>query len=72
MSITSCAIPIARATARAPSSSPVASAGDTAVTASARSPSTRAAIDATNDESTPPENATSALSERLRRLELSQ
>ena len=39
--IVSCAMPIAAATQRAPSSSPVASAGETAVTASARSPSAR-------------------------------
>ena len=55
------AIPIALATPRAPSSSPVASAGDTAVTASARSPRARAASAATSDESTPPENATTQL-----------
>src|SRR3954468_21000910 len=54
-------MPTAAATARAPSSSPVARAGETAVTASARSPSTRAAAAATSEESTPPENATSAL-----------
>src|SRR5690242_18740379 len=57
----SCAIPMASATCRAPSSSPVASAGDTAVTASAPSPSARAASAATSDESTPPEKATIAL-----------
>src|SRR6476646_869764 len=56
-----CAMPTPAATARAPSSSPVASAGDTAVTASARSPSTRAEAAATSEESTPPENATTAL-----------
>src|SRR5512132_3376637 len=54
-------MPTAAATARAPSSSPVASAGDTAVTASARSPSTRAEAAATSEESTPPENATTTL-----------
>src|SRR6476661_2688618 len=54
-------MPTAAATARAPSSSPVASAGDRAVTASARSPSTRAEAAATSEESTPPENATTAL-----------
>src|SRR5512132_4385843 len=54
-------MPTSAATARAPSSSPVASAGDTAVTASARSPSTRADAAATSEESTPPENATTAL-----------
>src|SRR6476646_5976828 len=54
-------MPTAAATVRAPSSSPVARAAETAVTASARSPSTRAAAAATSEESTPPENATSAL-----------
>src|SRR5262245_7523503 len=54
-------MPTAAATVRAPSSSPVASAGETAVTASARSPKTRADTAATREESTPPENATSAL-----------
>src|SRR6476661_5824360 len=54
-------MPTAAATARAPSSSPVASAGDTAATASARSPSTRAEAAATSEESTPPENATTTL-----------
>src|SRR5690242_6084154 len=54
-------MPTAAATVRAPTSSPVASAGETAVTASARSPRTRAAAAATSDESTPPEKATSAL-----------
>src|SRR4029079_8127660 len=54
-------MPTAAATERAPSSSPVASAGETAVTARARSPSARAAAAATRDESTPPEKATSAL-----------
>ena len=58
--IVSCAMPTARATSRAPSSSPVASAGETAVTASARSPSARAASAATRDESTPPEKATNS------------
>src|SRR4249920_379990 len=53
-------MPIAAATDRAPSSSPSASAGDTAVTASARSPSTRCATAATSEESTPPEKATTA------------
>src|SRR3954451_12539920 len=52
------AMPIASATALAPSSSPVANAGDTAVTARARAPSARYAAAATSDESTPPENAT--------------
>ena len=50
-----------RPPAAAPSSSPAATAGDTAVTASARGPSARAATAATSDESTPPENATTAL-----------
>ena len=59
--IVSWRMPIARSDARAPSSSPVASAGETAVTASARSPSARAASAATSEESTPPENATTAL-----------
>src|SRR6476659_9439549 len=54
-------MPTAAATARAPSSSPVASAGETAVTASARSPKTRPATAATSEESTPPEKATRAL-----------
>src|SRR5262249_22743527 len=54
-------MPTAAATVRAPSSSPVASAGETAVTARARSPKTRADTAATSEESTPPENATSAL-----------
>src|SRR5688572_4497487 len=54
-------MPTVSATARAPSSSPTASAGETAVTASARSPSARAASAATSDESTPPEKATIAL-----------
>src|SRR5690349_24898724 len=54
-------MPTAAATVRAPSSSPVARAGETAVTANTRSPNTRAAAAATSDESTPPENATSAL-----------
>src|SRR3954468_22236662 len=48
------------ATRRAPSSSPDATEGDTAVTASARSPSARWASAATTLESTPPENATTA------------
>src|SRR5438093_6204804 len=56
-----CRIPTAPATVRAPSSSPVASAGETAVMAIDRSPSTRAAAAATSEESTPPENATMAL-----------
>src|SRR5215218_6858461 len=51
---------MAFATSRAPTSSPVASAGDTAVIASAFGPSARAAIAATSEESTPPENATIA------------
>src|SRR3954452_17567436 len=46
------------ATRRAPSSSPCATEGETAVTASAPSPSARCASAATTDESTPPENAT--------------
>src|SRR5207247_733616 len=50
-----------RAAPRAPSSSPVASAGETAVTANERSPRTRTAAAATKDESTPPEKATMAL-----------
>src|SRR3954470_17593750 len=54
-------MPIARATLSAPCSSPVASAGETAVTASALSPSARAASAATSEESTPPEKATIAL-----------
>ena len=54
-------MPMAAATVRAPSSSPLASAGETAVTASARSPSTRAEAAATSEESTPPEKATRAL-----------
>src|SRR5690242_18473201 len=54
-------MPTAAATLRAPSSSPVARAGETAVTARARSPRTRADAAATSEESTPPENATSAL-----------
>ena len=62
--IVSWRIPTAAATRLAPSSSPVASAGETAVTASARSPSARAASAATRDESTPPENATTALPRR--------
>src|SRR3712207_285661 len=49
-----------RATRSAPSSSPVATDGDTAVTALALSPSARYAMAATTDESTPPENATTA------------
>src|SRR4051794_12549928 len=49
------------ATRRAPSSSPSATLGETAVTASARSPRARYASAATTDESTPPENATTAL-----------
>src|SRR3954470_11479307 len=57
----SCAMPTASATERAPCSSPVARAGETAVTARARSPSARAASAATSDESTPPENDTTAL-----------
>src|SRR4029077_3751629 len=55
------AMPTAAATERAPSSSTVASAGETAVTAMARPTSALAAAAATRDESTPPENATSAL-----------
>jgi hypothetical protein len=58
--IVRCAIPTAAATPRAPSSSPVARAGETAVTANARSPSARAASAATSEESTPPEKATIA------------
>src|SRR4051794_33652717 len=58
--MTSWAIPIAAATRRAPSSSPAATDGETAVTASAWSPRARAASAATTDESTPPENATTA------------
>src|SRR5437899_3261587 len=54
-------MPIARATPRAASNSPVANAGDTAVTASARPRSARHAAAATSDESTPPENATTTL-----------
>src|SRR3954471_3109801 len=54
-------MPTGAATLRPPASSPVATAGDSAVTASARSPSVRAATAATSDESTPPENATIAL-----------
>src|SRR6476619_4405462 len=54
-------MPTAAATERAPSSSPLPRAGETAVTARACSPSTRAAAAATSDESTPPEKATSAL-----------
>src|SRR5947209_8109971 len=61
-------MPIVRATRRAPSSSPVASAGETAVTANERSPRTRAAAAATKDESTPPENATMALAVFARHL----
>src|SRR3954451_22476145 len=53
-------MPMCAATRCAPSSSPAATAGETAVTASARSPSARYAIAATTDESTPPENATTA------------
>ena len=60
-------MPMESATARAPSSSPVASAGETAVTASARGPSARAASAATSEESTPPENATIAPSNRSSR-----
>src|SRR2546425_8873128 len=56
-----------RATDRAQSSSPVASAGETAVTANERLPRTRAATAATKDESTPPENATMALPVLVRR-----
>src|SRR5215213_4105522 len=54
-------MPTDAATLLAPSSSPVATAGDSAVIASACSPRTRAATAATSDESTPPENATIAL-----------
>src|SRR5262249_55776243 len=50
------------ATRRAPSSSPSATAGATGVTARARSPSASYASAATTDESTPPLNATTALS----------
>src|SRR5690348_7111174 len=60
----SCAMPMAAATLCAPSSSPLASAGDKAVMASASPPSARAASAATSDESTPPENATIALPSR--------
>src|SRR3954452_11064589 len=51
---------MALATSRAPPSSPVASARDTAVIASALGPRARAAIAATSEESTPPEKATIA------------
>src|SRR5262245_50683313 len=51
-------MPIASATRRAPSSSPFASDGETAVIATTRSPKPRCAAAATTDESTPPENAT--------------
>src|SRR5581483_5127381 len=50
-----------------PAGAPVASAGETAVTASARSPSARAARQATSDESTPPEKATMLLPRRRMR-----
>src|SRR5262245_39921916 len=53
-------MPIAPATRRAPSSSPSASDGETAVIATARSPSPRYPAAATTEESTPPENATTA------------
>src|SRR5262245_47695856 len=53
-------MPIVSATRRAPSSSPFASDGETAVIATARSPSPRWAAAATTEESTPPENATTA------------
>src|SRR5689334_15391889 len=49
------------ATRRAPSSSPAATLGETAVTASAFAPSARCAIAATTEESTPPENATTTV-----------
>src|SRR4051794_29311697 len=54
-------MPMWCATRLAPSSSPCATAGETAVTARARSPSVRWAIAATTELSTPPENATTAL-----------
>src|SRR5919204_4175672 len=60
-------MPTGGPTERAPSSSPLASAGETAVIASALSPSARAASAATSDESTPPENATIALPRRAMR-----
>src|SRR5262245_32000837 len=53
-------MPIVSATRRAAPSPPWASAGETAVTARARSPSPRRAAAATTEESTPPENATTA------------
>src|SRR4051812_47660032 len=53
-------MPMWAATRCAPSSSPAATLGDTAVTASALSPSARWAIAATTEESTPPEKATTA------------
>src|SRR5688500_7004477 len=53
-------MPMCFATLRAPSSSPVATAGETAGAARAVSPSARWAIAATTDESTPPEKATTA------------
>src|SRR5687768_9363820 len=53
-------MPMWAATRLAPSSSPLATEGETAVTALAWSPSARYAIAATTDESTPPQNATTA------------
>src|SRR5262245_55666184 len=53
-------MPIAAATRVAPSSSPSASDGETAVIATARFASPRCAAAATTEESTPPENATTA------------
>src|SRR5262245_32103167 len=53
-------MPIVSATRRAPSSSPFASDAETAVIATARSPSPRCAAAATSEGSTPPENGTTA------------
>src|SRR4051794_22972041 len=55
-------MPAASAVALAASSSPGGREGDTAVTASARSPSSLAATAATRAESAPPEKATTTLS----------